>query len=153
VPYEIDILAPAPMVIQALDWVRRNYDCKEMSSTMCNLKWGKLVGIAVAKKFSTTPHRLRGVNAVACEHIYNVGDDKKSFMGYLKDHLGHSNPHQRRYINVSMQRLLSRGLIPRRLRNQLPRKKRKKKLKKLRNRTLAWYHIRNQLATRLIKLL
>ena len=91
-PYEIDILAPAPMVIRALEWVRDKYDCKAMSSSECNQKWGKLVGVAVAKKFFTTPHRLRGVNAVACERIYNVGDKKKSFMGYLKDHLGHANP-------------------------------------------------------------
>ena len=86
-PFEIDLLAPAAMVITGIDWLRKNYDCKDLSNLQVHTKYGKCVQLAVKKHMQTNAHSLRAINAVACEQLWNKG--KKSFIGYLKDQLGH----------------------------------------------------------------
>lgn len=63
--YEIDLLAPAQMVVEALAYLRKTVDATKYSNVEVNAKWGKKVGRAVETecKMALSPHSLRGITA------------------------------------------------------------------------------------------
>jgi integrase len=91
VKYEIDLLAPADLCIKALQWVRDNVDCKNKSLEDINTTLGRKLNRAVSRMTGLKPHDMRRINGVACEKLYNKGKSAKSFIGYIKDQLGHDD--------------------------------------------------------------
>jgi hypothetical protein len=89
--YEINLLAPADLCIKALKWVRDNVDCKNKSLEAINTTLGKKLNRAFAKRTTFKPHDFRRINAVACENLYNKGESRKSFIGYIREQLGHDD--------------------------------------------------------------